>query len=308
MNTSRLVLPSSSSLRVRRFECGIALILVLWVVALLTVIAGSFVYGARNAALVAGNLVSVARARALADAGIYRGLYEIASVSNDAEQWKADGREHVFTLDDAEIRVVIRDESAKIDLNTASDALLKGLLLSVGVDDEHANQLMDAILDWRDADDLPRPQGAERDRYESLGLPYIPANAPFQSVDELLKVVGVTPELYRKLAGALTVYSRQPGMTSSLASRQVLLAIPNVKAEDVDAYLAEREQLLSAGQTPLPFAQARAFEVGAGTQVYNVQSFAKAPDGTRYTREVSARLTQDPKQPFKFLQWQEGSI
>lgn len=290
----------------RRFERGIALVLVLWVVTLLSVIAGSFVYGARSTALVAGNLVSIARARALADAGIHRGLYELGKPATDAERWQANGRSHGFSLDDAEIRVVIRDESAKIDLNTATDALLKGLLFSAGLDEEHASQILDAILDWRDPDDLSRPQGAERDRYEAAGLPYIPANAPFQAVAELQRVIGVTPDLYRKLAGALTVFSELPGINSTLASRQVLLALPEVNAADVDAYLAQREELLATEQVPLPFPQAAGFESGATGQVYNLRSIAKASDGTQFVREAAARLEQDPKRPFIFLLWQEG--
>jgi general secretion pathway protein K len=283
---------------------GIALVLVLWVVTLLAVIAGSFVYGARTTALMAGNLVAVAKARALADAGVHRGLYELVKPPIDAERWQADGREHAFTLDDAEIRLVMRDEAARIDLNTANDTLLKGLLLSAGLDDEQANQLLDAIVDWRDADELSRPQGAERDRYESLGLPYIPANAPFRTVDELQQVLGVTPDVYRKVAGALTVFSGQPGINSTLATRQVLLALPDTTPEDVDAYLLQREQMLEAGQTPTPFPQAVAFEVGASTQVYNLRSLATAPDGTRFVREAVAKMTQDPNQPFIFLLWQ----
>lgn len=289
-----------------RFERGIALVLVLWVVTLLTVIAGSFVYGARSTALVAGNLVSIARARALADAGIHRGLYELVKPAVDAERWKADGRMHVFSLDAAEIRLVMRDESAKIDLNVANDALLKGLLLSAGQDEEQANQILDAILDWRDPDDLTRPQGAERDRYEAAGLTYIPANAPFQTVDELQRVIGITPDLYRKLAGALTVFSKLPGINSTLAPRQVLLALPNVTEADVDAHLAQREEMLAAEQVPLPFPQAAGFESGAASQVYNLRSIAKASDGTQFVREAVAKLAQDPKRPFSFLLWQEG--
>jgi len=289
-----------------RFERGIALILVLWVVTLLAVIAGSFVYGARSAALTAGNLVSIARARALADAGTHRGLYELVKPASDAERWMADGREHVFSLDDAEIRLVMRDESAKIDLNVANDTLLKGLLLSAGQDEDQANQLLDAILDWRDPDDLTRPQGAERDRYEAMGLPYIPTNAPFQTVGELQRVVGITPDVYRKLAAALTVFSKQPGINSTLAPRQVLLALPNVTEADVDAYLAQREEMLAAGLVPLPFPQAAGFESGATTQVYNLRSIAKASDGTQFVREAVATVAQDPKRPFIFLLWQEG--
>lgn len=291
-----------------QFERGIALILVLWVIALLAVIAGSFVYGARSTALTAGNLVAIAKVRTLADAGVHRGLYELAKPASDAERWKADGRVNVFSLEDGEIRLVMRDESAKIDLNTASDALFKGLLLSAGLGEEGANQLMDAILDWRDTDDLTRPQGAERDQYESLGMPYIPANAPFKTVAELQSVIGVTPGLYRKLAGALTVFSRQVGINSTIAPRQALLALPNVTEGDVDAYLAQREEMLAAGQAPLPFPQAAGFETGATTQVYNLRSIAKASDGTQFIREAVVKVAQDPKRPFNILLWQEGRL
>lgn len=297
--------PSSSG-NPGRFERGIALILVLWVITLLAVIAGSFVYGARSTALTAGNLVSIAKARALADAGAHRGLYELAKPASDGERWKADGRAHVFNLDDGEIRLVMRDESAKIDLNAASDTLLKGLLLSAGLDEEGANKLLDAILDWRDADDLTRPQGAERDQYEAAGMPYIPANAPFKTVSELQSVIGVTPELYRKLAGALTVFSKLPGINSTLAPSQVLLALPNVTEANVDTYLAEREEMLAAGQAPLPFPQAVGFETSATTQVYNLRSISKASDGTQFVREAVVKVAQDPKRPFKLLLWQEG--
>lgn len=289
-------------------ERGVALVLVLWVVALLAVIAGSFVYGARTSALTAGNLVAVAKARALADAGIHRGLYELGKPATDAERWLANGREHALDLEGATIRVVMRDESAKIDLNQANDVLLKGLLRSAGLDDEAANQLLDAILDWRDPDDLARPQGAERDRYEALGLPYIPTNAAFRTVDELLQVIGVTPEIHRRLAGALTVHSRLPGINSTLAPRQVLLALPDVTHEDVDAYIAQREEMLAAGQVPLPFPLASAFEVGTSAQVYNLRSIAKASDGTQFVREAVAKVTQDPKQPFVFLLWLQGQL
>jgi general secretion pathway protein K len=297
-----------SSRKLGRFEQGIALVLVLWVVTLLTVIAGSFIYSARSSALVAGNLVSIAKARALADAGIHRGLSELVKPVTDAERWKADGRINVFSLENVEIRLVMRDETAKIDLNTANDVLLKGLLRSAGLDEDGANHVLDAILDWRDADELTRPQGAERDRYESMGLSYIPTNAPFQTLDELQRVIGITPDIYQKIASALTVFSKSPGINSTLAPRQVLLALPNITEADVDTYLAQREELLDSGQVALPFSQAAGFETGAGSQVYNFRSIAKSPDGIPFVREAVAKVTQDPKRPFIFLLWQEGRL
>ena len=53
----------------------------------------------------------------------------------------------------------------------------------------------DAILDWLDEDDDPRQYGAEYDYYGGLAEPYAPKNGPLESLEELLLVRGVTPEL-----------------------------------------------------------------------------------------------------------------
>lgn len=50
-----------------------------------------------------------------------------------------------------------------------------------------------AIVDWRDADSLAGPGGAEADFYASRNPPALPRNGPFQTVRELLMVRGVTP-------------------------------------------------------------------------------------------------------------------
>lgn len=287
-----------------RHESGIALVIVLWITALLTVIAGSFVYSARNAALTGANIVIVAKLRALSDAGIQYGLYELTKPVAYADRWKTDGTPNHLILGDVDVSVAMRDESAKIDLNAANESLLKGLMLSRGLSEERASALIDAILDWRDPDDLVRPLGAERDQYEARGLPYTPANAPFQAVDELQRVIGMTPELYRDLEGALTVYSKLPGINSTLASREVLLALPVATAADVDAYISSREQMLAAGLTPEPFPQASGFESAATNQVYNIRSISLARDGSRFIREAIVKVVPGSKSPYiiQFLQ------
>ena len=56
--------------------------------------------------------------------------------------------------------------------------------------------IIDAILDWLDSDDERRPGGAENSDYEALSIPYECKNGPMESIEELLKVQGVTPELF----------------------------------------------------------------------------------------------------------------
>ncbi len=109
----------------------------------------------------------------------------------------------------------------------APDPLLKGLLQSVGgLDSEAAQRVLEAILDWRDADDLRRPNGAEAADYRAAGLKYAPTNGRFESTGELSRVLGVTPALMARLADSLTVHSLQRGINPATASRDVLLALP----------------------------------------------------------------------------------
>ncbi|MFN5624697.1 MAG: general secretion pathway protein GspK [Planctomyces sp.] len=56
--------------------------------------------------------------------------------------------------------------------------------------------ICNAILDWIDSDEEARAGGAESSTYEALAVPYSARNAPMQSIDELLQVQGVTPQLF----------------------------------------------------------------------------------------------------------------
>jgi general secretion pathway protein K len=290
----------------RQKERGVALVIVLWTVMLLTVIAANFVFAMRTETLVARNAVSSAQAEAMANGAVHRALYETFKPAADANTWKADGRERQWEQNGAKIKVVMMDESGKIDINTSSDALLMGLLLSIGVDAAKAAQLLDAILDWRDADTLPRPNGAEREAYQAAGLKYEPANAPFEAVEQLQQVLGMTHDIYFRLAPLVTVYSRQPGINTLVAPRGVLMAIPGVDPAQVDAYIAQRNDSLANGQIPPPFPPGVAFMSGAVDSVINVHAEVRMPDGAVFVRDAVARRSGEAKRPIAFLSWQEG--
>ena len=290
-------------------QSGVALVLVLWVITLLAVIAGNFAFSMRGEAQIARNLLSTAQARAQADAGVQRAWFELMKPPTELQRWQGNGVAHEFTLDGAELRVTITDESGKIDLNFASDALLKGLFVSVGLSNEASVALLDTVLDWRDADKFKRLHGAEEDDYRGAGKNYVPSNLPFETVDELQRVLGVTPELYRKLAAALTVYSRQPGVNTAVAARDVLLAIPGIDPAMVEQYLVQRQAQLASNQKAPQFAGAGPFaSMSSGVAAYSVRSEVKRADGTVYVRQAVGRLTQDPKRPVTVLAWGEGEV
>ncbi|UCE60641.1 MAG: general secretion pathway protein GspK [Phycisphaerales bacterium] len=103
------------------------------------------------------------------------------------------------TDDEQFIRFGITDESSKLNLNVASESQLRVLVnAAVGGDEEiNPQELVDAILDWRDEDELPRGEkgDTEGEYYRTLYRPYRVKNGPFDTVEELLLVKGITPEI-----------------------------------------------------------------------------------------------------------------
>jgi general secretion pathway protein K len=290
----------------RRRESGIALIVALWLTVLLTVIASAFAYAMRSEALAARNALSLAQARAIADGAVERMAFELSRPRNAPEVWEANGDTHTWQDGDTAVAAVAVDEAAKIDLNVAPDVLLKGLFQNVGgLDAEAAQKLVDAILDWRDPDDLRRPNGAEEPDYRAAGRKYRPANAAFETVGELRRVLGVTPALYARVAESLTVYSRQPGVNTATASRDVLLSLPNATPEAIDAFLAQRRDARAAKLPVPPFPGVQGFGAGA-VPVWRIRAGATLPDGVTFVRDAVLRPSGDPRRPVIALLWQEG--
>lgn len=296
-------LPSSKS---RNANAGIALVMVLWILSLLTIIASTFVFSTRTDTQLMANLVGLARAQAMADAGIHRAIYALATPSTDPARWQGDGRHHLWNFQDETVRITIRDESGKIDINSAHDDLLKGFFRFGGLNEQGITQLLDAVLDWRDEDSLRRANGAEAAEYRAAGLSYGPANTRFQTIGELRQVLGMTEPLYRRIAGLVTVYSGQAGINSTIAPREVLLALPGVSPAQVDAYIATREAAIPGQSTPVfPFAQA--FSAGE-SNVFSIQAEARLTDGSVFVREAVVRLQQGAKSPVSFLAWRAPDL
>ena len=284
---------------------GIALILVLWLTILLTVIGGSFAYGMRNEALAARNSLSLAQARALADGAIYRTVFELMRPRTLADLWSPDGTVQVWDENGSRIAVRALDESGKIDLNTAPDGLIKGLLQTAAeLDADTAGRLIDVIGDWKDIDDLRRPNGAEAPDYQAAGLNYKPANAPFEAVPELQRVLGMTPALYGRIAGNLTVYSRMASINPAFASRTVLLAVPGATPEIVDTYIAQRRDALAA-KLPVPLFPVPGI-VAATLNLWRIRAEVTTADGVTFAREAVIRPIAQRQRLLGILEWQEG--
>jgi general secretion pathway protein K len=279
-----------------------ALVSVLWGVALLSVIATSLLAAGNASYRLARNAVELSQSEAVADAGINRAILALLDPRPD-KRWRVDGTSQSFAFSGIPIRLAIQDELGRIDLNYADGSLLAALFRSVGLGALSANSLVDKILDWRDPNPSHRLNGAKQNDYRESGYLYQPRSGPFQSVDELKLVMGVNPELFKRVEPALTVYSGHQFFDPQVAPREVLIVLPAMNTETVGALVAARSGMQpDAGSTtgvlaPPTAAPGRAFMVRAEVQ---------KPDVVR-VREAVVRLTGDLAQPYWVLSWKTKS-
>jgi|WetSurMetagenome_2_1015567.scaffolds.fasta_scaffold00013_80 general secretion pathway protein K len=242
-----------------RSERGIALLIVMWSLVLLMVIVLSFSYATKTEMRATIAFKEGIEEKFIAEAGIEMAIREIMfkKIKGGAPQeadketavWNTDGESNSFSLGNGSGLVRIIDESGKIDINKTPEIILKGLILNLGVKEEDAVIIVDSILDWRDEDDYIRSNGAESSYYSSLPVPYKPKNADFESIEELMLVRGVTPELfYGKddkpgLADFVTVYSESGKIKISSAPKEVLMALPGMTEEIAAALIEFRGQV-----------------------------------------------------------------
>lgn len=218
---------------------GFAQLIVLWALLLLGTLAMSFSFAMRTEARAARNGLDASRAYYQARTGVSRALALLSQpVTDNVLVVPLAGKD-----DDASYEARIVSEGGKIDINLVQEELLKEALRNGGLSPEDAEVVGDSILDWRDEDDMPRANGAEAPHYASLPAPVKPRNGKLESLDELLSVKGVTPELYmRLLSKVFTVNGLSPLVDVNAAPPEVLRVLPGFTKKAADAVVARRRE------------------------------------------------------------------
>jgi general secretion pathway protein K len=244
-------------------QSGFALLIVLWTVGFLALLGTQLVAAGRSDTRLAENLKQEAVLRAAADGAVARVMFGMQAAHDPT--FRAGGIERSIRIGQTPVLVRIENESDRINLNTASLALLRALIIEVGAPPAQADRLAAAILDWRTSGANARPGGAKAAEYRAAGLAFGPPGNPFQSVDELADVLGMTPALFERLAPHLTVLTdSDPDMTT----RDPIIALALTDAAGV------AEDALTAQQSAV--------------DVVRISVTALGRDAARYSEEVVA--------------------
>jgi len=174
---------------------GSVLILILWVLVLIGFLSGEYLSHNRGKAALSHN----AWDRLKLEAGIDSAIDLFASgYTPDKDTEESPGGWSSIFVGDVNLWVKADEESKRTNINTAQDSEIRQQIQNSFGEDEKgvADEISDAVLDWRDTDTLIRINGAETDYYEKKGLPYIPANGSFKTLTEILLVRGVSHRLF----------------------------------------------------------------------------------------------------------------
>lgn len=338
-----------------------ALVIVLWVLTLLSVIALEFCFSMRTELNVTQNFKEETQVYFYAQGGIHRAIAELVYKNDPAlqaqrkqieeqkrllpavegeqgtptlpEEWRTDGRSYSvpFRFGEAEVRV--RSEAGRVNLNRASDLLLRKVIKYFVELGEKRDILVDSIQDWRDKDDLHRLNGAENDYYQSLPEPYNCKNGDFDTLEELLLVRGVTPELFygKKTRGqegeqetppfglkdVFTVFSSIDKVDVNMASAEVLMVLLGISSDMAKRVIEVREKKEFASLAELvqrvpeitPYVQdIKGFLLfKTNMPYYTITAWGKTKEGeSRRGLECVVKIDQREENGHKILMWRDA--
>jgi general secretion pathway protein K len=312
---------------------GFALVAALWLLVALGSVGLHAALASRARRQAAGNLLDQVRARAAAHAASeYARSRLTAAMLGQAEELRAEAMESArsgrqqrraaqssvrrlfqsanpledpwrepqdlvvseMAFGDARYAILLRDVGAALNLNEASEDMLRQFFAQgLDVDYADADQLAQAILDWRDEDDIPRINGGEREEYLEEEALVLPPNRDFVDIDELRFVRGMTPELYVQAAPHLTLIEGSDININS-APEPVLLAVPGLDEGAVTQILRLRE----SGYLPRSDRELAALLPGAVSAAIEAQG-GEFRNRTTYTTDQVEILAQG---------WVDGSV
>jgi general secretion pathway protein K len=268
----------------QRQQDGMALIVVLWLVVLLSIMAAGHSKNVHTDTTLAARQVQSAKARALAEAGINHVILEMLAADTD-RKLPVDGSLFTVRVGDDDVTIAIRDATGFVDLNAAQAELLDAALKACGVGETARRDLVDTILDWRDGDELRRMHGIEDDDYMAAGVAWTSRDGAFEAVDELKYLPGMSQSRYECLAPFVTVYSGRGGLNMEYAPPALIMALTG---EEVPAAEPDDD---AAG--------------GPRNGTFHIYASASGSAATVAAIEAVVRISRASKAPFTIVDWRE---
>lgn len=264
---------------------GFALIIVLWTLVLIGFIIAHVTASGRTEIRIARNLVANSEAHAAADGAIFEAIFNLSDPQPD-QRWPVGTTPRQIVVGSSRVVVRLEDEASWINPSTGSPALLEALLRVTGSDPQTARSLAVAIGEWVGSAASPRPQEALLADYRAAGLDYGPPGSPLESLDELGRVLGMTPATLAAIRPHLTLFGpAEPNLATAdrvVAATLALLQPANPGAPPANP--ANQDQL-----------------------IVRITATAFGPGNARVIRVAVVRIGAALPQGYATLAWENGA-
>ena len=313
---------------------GIALITVILIVAILMAVAIELNRSSRADIYDAANLSDGIKLTYIAKSGFYGAAALLSNSNNDyitlRDDWaKADllSEKSTSLFTDGYFIATVEDEAGKIPLNKLVNGNeynpdIKEILIRLlgqpefGLDERKAAEIVDAIKDWIDADNVTTGYGAETSYYTSLDPPYEAKNAPLDCIEELLMVKGITNEIFNGtkekpgLAQYVTADS-DGAININTAPKMVLRAlsaeISAELADKMDEYRRKEGNDLSSPQwyKQVPGMENVTIKPGLITVKSNYFKIISLGKMKNMARSLSGVVKRSEQKSFQIIKWRQ---
>lgn len=264
-------------------QSGFALIVVLWVAGLIAALMGGFAIKVRIDALASANALRSSQTEMAADGMARLTAWRLAAGTYDAA--KNGTPVSCKWNDQMTVSIQVQDQAGLADLNTLSPQFFSLLFQRLGSSSQEADKLATSMADFRDTDSQSTDGGPERVTY--AGQVFGPKNSPFQTIEEMDQLPGMTDALYRAALPLVTVHASQPGIDPVTAPSE----------------LRETFDETTDGVFTGPLAPYQGPQQGKS---FGIDIRVTASNGSRFRRKTVAVIFQQPDKPFALLEWQRG--
>ncbi len=310
----------------RRSERGIALIIVLWIVAAGALFVSAFNATVRSGTAFIASEVGLFEVHALVNAGLEITAARLID-ADENRRWHADGKTHRVSFLNQELAVRIEDPNGRIDLNKTSGSVIRSFFEQFLKSEEEAMRLCLRILEARrrksgkTCDQKDQKVKAEDERKSSSrqrskileGVPSGTLQDPtpppsigspsFLDVSQVRDIPEFDKELYEQVEPYLTVHSRDGRINPLTASDEVLSAVPGVTPFDIKTLRSLKQDDLqdkSAVSQIMQRAGGSLTEKEGPAYVINVTK-TKAGGRNAYGREFVIVIGLDDEAPYRLL-------
>jgi general secretion pathway protein K len=257
-------------------HAGFALVGVIWSLGLIILLGMAVIVGARYRTKVTSSYASVTAAAAAAESAI--NLAIAATLTRTSNQ-KVNFPLRCRMPGGERVTVTVEEEMGKVDLNTATPAVLARLFTALTLDQANGTRIAQRILQFRDPG-----SGREKDPYVRSTNDKPGDAARFTTIMQLDQIDGISPDLFRAALRFLTVRSGR--------------AEP-----DGDSASPVLRELLNLDQKP-----AKPARGPAATASVTIRADVRSPDGTRFIREALVSLGVENSRPFLIREWRHGDV